>query len=97
MHADREVLRVVASLDGGNSRGLEVRAVLGERAVVVELGAVLEAARPGEDRGYGVRRRLLAALVTTPVARDRACDAAGVSDLAGVSAQRVSAANANVC
>ena len=40
--------------------------------VVVELGAVREAARPGEDRGDRVGRGLLALLVLAVVARHRA-------------------------
>jgi hypothetical protein len=46
--------------------------------VVVELGAVLEPAGPGEDRGDGVGRGLLALLVLAVVARDGAVRGLGL-------------------
>ena len=49
-----------------------VAAKCASAVVAVELGAVREPARPGEDRGDGVGRGLLALLVLAVVARDGA-------------------------
>src|SRR5215207_9198240 len=64
-----EVLRHVAGLDGVDADLLEGRGEAGEVLVVVELGAVSEAAGPGEDRSDRVGRGLLALLVLAVVAR----------------------------
>ena len=55
---------------------------LGEFGVVVELGAVGEATRPGEDRGDRVGRGRLALLVGAVVARDGAVGGFGFDRLA---------------
>ena len=67
-----QVLGHVAGLDGVDAHLLQRGRELGERGVVVELGAMGEPARPGEDRGDRVGRGLLALLVLAVVARDRA-------------------------
>src|SRR5690242_5833097 len=66
-----EVLGHVAVLDGRDADLLEGRCELRQRLVVVELGAVAEAARPGEDRGDRIGRGLLALLVLAEVAGNR--------------------------
>ena len=58
--------------DGVDAHVLKRLGELAERLVPVELGAVLEAAAPGEDRGDGVGRGLLALLVLAVMPRDRA-------------------------
>ena len=50
--------------------------------MLVELGAVLEAAGPGEDRGGGIGRGLLALLVQAVMARHRAMRRFGLDRLA---------------
>src|SRR5215212_9148622 len=64
-----EVLRHEAGLDRVDAHRLERPGEPRELHVVVELGAVREAAGPGEDRRDGVRRGLLALLVFAEVAR----------------------------
>jgi hypothetical protein len=55
---------------------------LRQRSVVVELGAMREAAGPGEDRGDRVGRGLLALLVLAVVARHGAVGGFGFDRLA---------------
>src|ERR1700761_1723480 len=64
---EREVLGHVAFLDGGDADLLERACELRQRLVVVELGAMAEATGPGEDRGDGVGRGLLALLLLAEV------------------------------
>ena len=78
VHGDGEVLGHEAALDGLDAGRLEVEGVLVQGGVVVELGAVHEAARPGVDRGDRVGRRLLALLVLAEVARHRAVGSLGL-------------------
>src|SRR5215210_979489 len=65
---EREVFRHEAGFDGVDADGFERSGKARELLVVVELGAVREAARPGEDRGDRVGRGLLALLVLAVVA-----------------------------
>src|SRR3954451_934887 len=60
---EREVLGHEARLDRVHRDLLERRGELSQCRVVVELGAVAEAARPGKDRGDRVGRGLVALLV----------------------------------
>src|ERR1700751_4641393 len=69
---EREVFRHKAGLDRVDAYLLQGGRELGERRVVVELGAVGKPARPGEDRGDRVGRGLLALLMLAVVARHRA-------------------------
>src|SRR6516164_4862814 len=62
-----EVLCHVALLDRLHANLLERVGELAELRIVVELGAVGEAARPGEDRGDGIGRGLLAFLMLAVV------------------------------
>src|SRR3954462_6383664 len=71
-HQQRQVLGHVAGFHGGDADLLERIRELGERGVVVELGAMRQAPRPGEDGGHRVGGGLLALLVLTIVARYRA-------------------------
>src|SRR5689334_13805508 len=66
---EREVLGHEARLDRVYRDLLERRGELRQCRVVVELGAMREAARPGEDRGDGVGRGLVTLLVLAIVAR----------------------------
>src|SRR5690349_184387 len=59
----RQVLGHLAFLDGGDGDLFERVGKLGEVEIVVELGAMAEAACPGEDGGGGVGRGLLALLM----------------------------------
>src|SRR5581483_7235712 len=61
-----------ARLDRLDADALERPGELDDVRRVVELAAVLEGARPGEDRGDRVRRRRLAALILAIVPRHRA-------------------------
>src|ERR1700756_1999581 len=64
---EREVLGHVAVLDGRDADLFQRVGELRKLRIVVELGAVGEAAGPGEDRGDGVCRGLLALLVLAVV------------------------------
>ena len=67
-----EILGHLAAFDGVDDDLFQEQRVIDELLVVVELAAMGEAARPGEDRGDGIRRGRLALLVLAIVARDRA-------------------------
>ena len=66
---DGEVLGHVARLDSLDAGSLELRRVVVQHRVVVQLGAVQQAARPRKDRGHRVGGRLLALLVLAIVPR----------------------------
>jgi hypothetical protein len=63
LDAESEVLGIVAGLDGLDADGFERLCKLLKRLVLVELGAVQEATRPGKDGSDRVGRRLFALLV----------------------------------
>src|SRR5262245_11435057 len=65
-------LRPPPALDWRHRHLLERVGVFLQRFVVVELGAMGEAAAPGEDRGGRIGRGLLAFLMQPVMARDRA-------------------------
>src|SRR6185503_1437685 len=65
----REVLGHETGLDGVDADLLQGGGELRQGGVVVELGAVREPTRPGEDRGDRVGRGLLALLMLAVVAR----------------------------
>lgn len=67
VHADSEILGHLAGLDGLDHRSLEAFAPLEKGVVLVELGAVHEAAGPSVDRSDGVGRGLTTLLVDTVV------------------------------
>ncbi len=67
LDAQRQVLGHEAGLDGVDAGGLEGGRELGQGGVGVQLGPVLEAARPREDGRDWVRARLAARLVLTVV------------------------------
>jgi hypothetical protein len=75
---EREVLGHEAGLDGVDAHLLQGRAEiyiiieLGQVRIVVELGAMGKAARPGEDLRDGVGRGRVALLVFAVMARHRA-------------------------
>src|SRR4051794_1714407 len=69
---EREVLGHLAGLDRVDAHPLQRGREFRKLRVIVELGAVREAARPGEDRGHRVGRGLLALLVLAVVAGHRA-------------------------
>src|SRR5260370_21172579 len=62
-HEQREVLGHKARLDGADRDFLQGRSEFRELGVVVELGAMCEPARPGEDRGDRIGGGLLPPLV----------------------------------
>ena len=78
----REVLGHVAGFDRVDADLLQRLGELLHLRRAVELAAVREAARPGEDRGDRVGRGLLALLVLAVVARDRAVRGLGLDRLA---------------
>src|SRR5215212_6869457 len=81
-HQQRQVLGHLSALHGLHAHALER---LGERADVgrvVHAAAVLQRARPGEDRRDRVRRRRLALLVLAEVAGDGAVRGLGLDGLA---------------
>src|SRR5579872_2880879 len=67
----REVLRHETGLDRVDADLLQRRRELRQRGIVVELGAVAEAARPGEDRSDRIGRSVAALLIFAVVSRDR--------------------------
>src|ERR1700726_1254176 len=69
---EREILGHEAGLDGFDTDLLQRRSELLQFGIVVELGAVRQAASPGEDRGDRVGRGLLALLMLTVMPRHRA-------------------------
>src|SRR5579875_1315696 len=68
----RQVLRHLAGLHDVDAHLLERLREMCNVGRAVDLPAVREAARPGEDRGDRIRRRLAALLVLAVVARHRA-------------------------
>src|ERR1043165_2027292 len=66
---EREILGHEAGLDRVDADLLQRQRERRERGVVVELGAVGEAARPGKDRGDRVGRGVAALLVLAIMAR----------------------------
>lgn len=79
--SEREILGHLAGLDGLDADALEVERELLEGGVAVELSAVVQAARPREDRRDGVGGGLAALLVLAPVAGDRAVGGLGLDRL----------------
>ena len=79
---EREVLGHEAGFDRVDADLLQRARELRQLGVAVELGAMGEAARPGEDRGDRVGRGLLALLVLAVVARDGAVRGFGLHHLA---------------
>ena len=69
VHTDRQVLGHVPRLDGVDDGLLHVFAERAQLLVVVQLGAVREAAGPREDARDGVGGRGLALLVLAPLTR----------------------------
>ncbi len=80
--SSRQILGHEAGLDRVDANLLQGGCELGERRVVVELGAMGKPARPGEDRGDRIGRGLLALLVLAVVARHRAVGGFRFHDLA---------------
>ena len=70
--ANREILGHEAALHSLDANGLEVVCEDGKGLVVVQLGPVLQPARPGVDGGDRVGRGLLPLLVLAEVASDSA-------------------------
>ena len=70
--SEREILGHLSGLDGLDADALEVESELLECGVAVELSAVVQTARPCENRRDGVGGGLTALLVLAPVAGDGA-------------------------
>ena len=70
--ADGQVFGHFSVVDAVHASGLQGLAVLGQVGVVVQLGAVSQAAGPGVDAGHRVGGRLLALLVHAVMASDSA-------------------------
>src|SRR5208283_4124133 len=68
----RQILGHAAALHRRNANVFERLGEARERGVVVELRAMREAARPGEDRGDRIRRRRMPLLMLAIMARHRA-------------------------
>src|SRR5258708_4683371 len=62
-HEQRQILGHKALFDGVDTDLLHGRGELGELVIAVQLGAMGEAARPGEDRSNGIGRGRLALLM----------------------------------
>src|SRR3984893_2516052 len=69
---ERKVLGHVAGLDGVDANPLQRGGKLRQSLVVVELGAMRQAAGPGKDRGDRIGRGFLALLMLSVVPRHRA-------------------------
>jgi len=69
-------------VDDFNAGSLQVQSKLAERLVIVELGAVEQAAGPGEDRGDGVGAGLVTLLIFTIMPSDSSVSGLTLDNLA---------------